>query len=161
VRYLPAGSGSSSSGRVLRQMLHRPLDNSQVGSNVLVISSYDAASGELLMRAKQRCTFVRAGMKVRFVCKWFEVCQSTVLCVHSCLPSPASLSPNCSVLLNGPGMNSCSCRCWRAALHYAVCAVPCQWVLAARVLTVFPFHNDLVAAAAAAGGGPLHVVQRL
>jgi hypothetical protein len=31
---------------------------------MLVISSYDAASGELLMRAKQRCTFVRAGMKV-------------------------------------------------------------------------------------------------
>jgi hypothetical protein len=67
VRYLPASSGGSSGsgGRVLRQVLHRPLDNSQAGSNVLVISSYDAASGELLMRAKQRCTFVRAGMKVR------------------------------------------------------------------------------------------------
>ncbi|KAF6259108.1 hypothetical protein COO60DRAFT_1700968 [Scenedesmus sp. NREL 46B-D3] len=66
VRYLPAGSSGSgsSSGRVLRQVLHRPLDNSQAGSNMLVISSFDAASGELLMRAKQRCTFVRAGMKV-------------------------------------------------------------------------------------------------
>jgi hypothetical protein len=52
---------------VVRQVLHRPLDNSQAGSNVLVISSYDAGSGELLMRAKQRCTFVRAGMKVTWM----------------------------------------------------------------------------------------------
>lgn len=66
VRYLHSSSGSSSSsnGRIVRQVLHRPLDNSAPGSNVLVVSSYDAGTGELLMRAKQRCTYNRAPVKV-------------------------------------------------------------------------------------------------
>ncbi|WIA28042.1 hypothetical protein OEZ86_010628 [Tetradesmus obliquus] len=94
VRYLPAGSSSSSgsSGRVLRQVLHRPLDNSQPGSNVLLISSYDARSRELLMRAKQRCTFVRAGMKVVSA----ELTPSRRELLIFCLVAPHQEDPSAS-----------------------------------------------------------------
>lgn len=65
VRYLPSSSRGS---QVLRQVLHRPLDttasSSTAGSNVLVVSSYDAVTGELVMRAKQRCAFTRSTVKV-------------------------------------------------------------------------------------------------
>jgi major membrane immunogen (membrane-anchored lipoprotein) len=67
VMYQHSGAGST---QVLRQVLHRPLDNSSGssvnsgGSNVLISSSYDSTSGELIMRAKQRCTFTRASVKV-------------------------------------------------------------------------------------------------
>lgn len=60
VRYVPSGS----KGGVIRQVFHKPPDASAPGSNCVVVSSYDAATGALLMRAKQRCTFTKAPVKV-------------------------------------------------------------------------------------------------
>lgn len=96
VRYIPSTSGGGSSGlRILRQVSHRPLDNSAPGSNVLVVSSYDAGSGELMMRAKQRCTFSRAPIKVGIAVvdlatvylEWLSSCSVMLLyCSEQMLP---------------------------------------------------------------------------
>jgi hypothetical protein len=68
VRNVPACKGSAGSGcsSSIRQVFHRPLDSSGPGSSsAVVISNYDAATGALLLRAKQRCTFTRTPVKVR------------------------------------------------------------------------------------------------
>jgi len=68
VRFLPPGSQAPGcplvSKGVVRQVFHRPPDSTAPGSNCVVVSSYDAVTGALLMRAKQRCTFGRAPVKV-------------------------------------------------------------------------------------------------
>jgi hypothetical protein len=75
VRYVPAqgvhgalaGAGGAAT-TLLRQVLHRPLDvaGGQHSSCSLVVSTFDAASGKLLARARQRCAYARAPLRVRW-----------------------------------------------------------------------------------------------
>ncbi|KIZ03210.1 tRNA-dihydrouridine synthase A [Monoraphidium neglectum] len=62
----PAVAGAAGAAVVVREVLHRPPEGAVAGApaRALVVSTYSAATGELLARSKQRCGAARQPFKV-------------------------------------------------------------------------------------------------